>query len=84
MTAPVRVLIADDEPLARDRLRRLLAGQPEYELVAECGDGRAALQAIRERHPDVALLDVQMPELDGLAAALAAPSPASPTTTTSA
>lgn len=61
----IRTLIADDEPLARDRLRQLLEDEPDIELVAECADGRAAVAAIRQYAPDLALLDVKMPELDG-------------------
>src|SRR6476660_790979 len=63
----VRTLIADDEPLARERLRQLLADQPEIELIGECADGREAVGAIPEKSPELILLDVQMPELDGCA-----------------
>jgi two-component system response regulator AlgR len=68
-TAPMRVVIADDEPLARDRLRVLLAGIDNVEVVAEAGDGHAALHACIEHHPDVVLLDISMPGIDGLEAA---------------
>jgi two-component system nitrate/nitrite response regulator NarL len=69
-----RVLIADDHPLFRDGLARRVKEQPELELIAEASDGRAALQMIRELEPDVAVLDIRMPLLDGLqvAAAVAA------------
>jgi two-component system LytT family response regulator len=60
-----RVVIVDDEPLAREKLRTLLAGRPGYELVAECGDGSAAVEAIHELEPDLVFLDVEMPGLDG-------------------
>ena len=63
----VRVLVADDHPLFREAVVRAVRERPEFELVAEAGDGRAALDAIRELAPDVALLDIKMPELDGLA-----------------
>jgi len=63
----VRTLIADDEPLARERLRQLLADQPEIELLGECADGREAVAAIQEKSPDLIFLDIQMPELDGFA-----------------
>jgi two-component system LytT family response regulator len=63
--APVRVLIADDEPLARERLRTLLAGEPWLQLVAECSDGVQAVEAIRRQQPDLAFLDVQMPGATG-------------------
>jgi len=65
----VRVVIADDEPLARERLRDLLAAQPGVELVAEAADGREALHACAEHTPDLVLLDIAMPGIDGLEAA---------------
>jgi two-component system LytT family response regulator len=65
MTAPVRVLIADDEPHARARMRELLTAQADFEVVAECGDGADAVRAILELSPQLVLLDIQMPELDG-------------------
>ena len=73
-----KVLIADDEPLARARLRALLARHPEFELTAECGNGAAVLAALRNGPADVLLLDIRMPGLDGIAtvealAALARP-----------
>jgi len=61
----VRVLIVDDEALARDRLRQLLASHPEVEIVGEAGDGKEALTVIRDCTPDLVFLDIQMPELDG-------------------
>ena len=63
---PIRALVADDEPLARDRIRRLLDEEPDVAIVAECADGDAAVAAIRTHRPDLAFLDVQMPGLDGL------------------
>src|SRR5437868_11665340 len=62
----VRALIVDDEPLARSHLRALLESRGDIEIVGECGDGRKAVDLIRESHPDLVLLDIQMPELDGL------------------
>jgi two-component system LytT family response regulator len=62
---PTRVVIADDEPLARERLRMLLAGQEGVEIVAECEDGLAAIEAIRRTTPDLVFLDVQMPGATG-------------------
>jgi two-component system LytT family response regulator len=59
------VVIVDDEPLARERLRDLLAGHPRYDLAAEAGDGAEALATIVELRPALVFLDVQMPELDG-------------------
>lgn len=61
-----RILIADDEPLARDRLRRLLEAQAEYQVCAEAGDGEAVLDAVARENPDIVLLDIRMPGLDGL------------------
>jgi len=65
----VKVVIADDEPLARERLRMLLAELRDVEVVAEAGDGREALHACAEHSPDVVLLDIAMPGIDGLEAA---------------
>lgn len=61
----MRVIIVDDEPLARDRLRGMLTKEPDVQIVAECGDGKEALQAIKRESPDVVFLDIQMPEMDG-------------------
>lgn len=61
----IRVIIADDEPLARERIRTLLEVHADFELVAECGDGEAAVRALASAKPDLVFLDVQMPELDG-------------------
>jgi len=61
----LRVLVVDDEPLARERLRTLLAEDPEIEIVGECADGRATVEAVRGLAPDLVFLDVQMPLLDG-------------------
>lgn len=59
------VLIADDHPLFREAIARVIAERPDLELVAEAADGRAALEKIRELRPDVAVIDVRMPKLDG-------------------
>ncbi len=61
----IRAMIVDDEPLAREGLRRLLDEDGDFECVAECGDGQAAVQAVREFLPDLLFLDVQMPEMNG-------------------
>jgi two-component system, LytTR family, response regulator len=61
----VRVLIVDDEALARERVRRLLQSEPDIEIVGEAANGREAVERIRELRPDIVCLDVQMPELDG-------------------
>lgn len=60
-----RVVIADDEPLARKRVRMMLARHPDYEVVAECIDGEEALAALMADPPDVLFLDAKMPGLDG-------------------
>jgi DNA-binding NarL/FixJ family response regulator len=64
---PERVLIVDDHPLTRDALSALLA-QQGFEVVAQAADGDGAIRAARKHEPDVVLLDLTMPELDGLAA----------------
>ncbi len=61
----LRILIVDDEPLGRERIRTLLAGDPEVEIAGECADGKQAVAAIRRLKPDLIFLDVQMPEMDG-------------------
>src|SRR3972149_1952614 len=61
----MRILIADDEPLARRRIKALLADVPDADVVAECANGRETVEAIRLHAPDVVFLDIQMPELDG-------------------
>lgn len=61
----IRTLIVDDEPLGRERIRTLLAGDAEIEIIGECPDGRRAITVIEERKPDLVFLDVQMPEVDG-------------------
>jgi two-component system, LytTR family, response regulator len=61
----VRVLIVDDEAVARRRIRRLLATEPDVTIVGESPDGASALRAIAVENPDIVFLDVQMPELDG-------------------
>jgi two-component system LytT family response regulator len=61
----LRVAIVDDEPLARERIRSLVAAHADLEVIAECGDGVAALAAIDQLRPDAVFLDVQMPGLDG-------------------
>lgn len=80
MTAGLRVLIADDEPLARQRLRRLLRREAEVEVVAECADGPATVAGLMTHAPDLLFLDVQMPELDGFAVLEAVPAESLPVT----
>jgi NarL family two-component system response regulator LiaR len=61
-----KVLIADDDSRARDGLIRLLAAAPEIDVVGEATNGREAVQLVVELHPDVALIDIRMPEMNGL------------------
>lgn len=65
---PIRVVIADDEPLIRAGIRMILISDPDIEVVGEAADGRAAVEAARAHAADVVLLDIQMPVLDGLSA----------------
>ncbi|MBP0455042.1 response regulator transcription factor [Kitasatospora sp. RG8] len=67
--APIRVLIADDEPMVRAGIRAVLATDPGIEIVAETGDGRDAVELVRRHRPDVAVLDIRMPGADGISAA---------------
>lgn len=62
----LRVLIVDDEAPARSRLRRMLAAESDVEVLAECASGQQAVTAIRQLHPDLVFLDIQMPRLNGL------------------
>jgi len=66
VSEPVRILIADDQALVRGGLRMILDAQPDLEVVGEAADGREALRRARELTPDLVLMDIRMPELDGL------------------
>ncbi|HJT68993.1 MAG TPA: LytTR family DNA-binding domain-containing protein [Terriglobales bacterium] len=61
----MRVVIADDETLAREKLRLMLGSEPGVDVVAECRDGAETIHALSEHKPDVLMLDIQMPDLDG-------------------
>ena len=76
----IRTIIADDEPLARQGLRDLVAAYPDLEIVAECGDGRATLAALDNTPCELLLLDVQMPELNGFEVLQAMPAVRRPVT----
>ena len=65
MTAKIKTLIVDDEPLARRNLRLLLEKDPQIEILEECRNGREAVKAINALSPDLIFLDIQMPEMDG-------------------
>jgi DNA-binding NarL/FixJ family response regulator len=62
----IRILIADDHPILRDGLRKLLVLEPEFEVVGEAADGREALEKVSQLRPDILMLDLRMPNLDGL------------------
>jgi two-component system LytT family response regulator len=61
----IRTLIVDDEPLARERVKRFLKDERDIELLGECGNGADAIKTIREKEPDLVFLDIQMPEKNG-------------------
>jgi DNA-binding NarL/FixJ family response regulator len=67
-TTPLRVLIVDDHPVVRDGLRGLFAGDPEFEVVGDAADGREAIARAEVYRPDVILMDLRMPVMDGVAA----------------
>jgi len=62
---PIRVLVVDDEPIARRRVRRLLRLEPDVDVIDEVGSGSEAIDSIKKDRPDLVLLDVQMPDVDG-------------------
>src|SRR5713226_6330385 len=64
--AMIRIIIADDHPIVRDGLRKLLKLEDDFEVVGEAADGREVLDRVQELDPDVLLLDLRMPNLDGL------------------
>ena len=80
MSGPIRVVIADDEPLARQRVRRLLRREHDVQVVGECADGAETVAAVLRESPDLLFLDVQMPELDGFAVLRALPDERLPVT----
>src|SRR5688572_31091465 len=61
----IRAAIVDDEPLARRRIRNLLVGERDVEVIAECANGKEAIEALEESPPDLLFLDIQMPEING-------------------
>jgi len=65
----IRVFVADDQGMVRSGLRSLLNGEADLEVIGEAGDGEQAIAGVRRLRPDVALMDIRMPKLDGLTAA---------------
>jgi DNA-binding NarL/FixJ family response regulator len=68
VAVPIRVLLVDDDALVRSGLRMMLAGAEQIDVVGEVDDGRGVLAAVDVHHPDVVLMDIRMPQLDGIAA----------------
>ncbi|MEJ7837329.1 MAG: response regulator transcription factor, partial [Thermomicrobiales bacterium] len=64
----IRILVVDDHPVVRTGIIGMLADQPDFEIVAEAEDGMRAVIAVRDHQPDVVLMDLRMPRLDGVAA----------------
>jgi DNA-binding NarL/FixJ family response regulator len=69
MTLETTIVLADDHPIFRQGLGQLIAREPAFKILGEAADGRAALHLIEQLHPDIALLDLDMPQLDGFAVA---------------
>src|SRR5215469_1169504 len=63
----IRIVVADDHPIFRDGLCRLLALEEDFEVVAQASDGRQVIDVLQQHEPDILLLDLKMPGLDGLA-----------------
>ena len=74
----IRALIADDEPLARERISRLLSSETDVQVVSQCRDGLETVTSIKQSKPDLAFLDIEMPEIDGLGILREIPSDSTP------
>src|ERR1700730_10956586 len=70
-TIAIRILVVDDHPVVRQGVAGLVGGQPDMRVVGEASNGREAIQQFRAHHPDVVLMDLQMPEMNGLDALMA-------------
>jgi DNA-binding NarL/FixJ family response regulator len=70
-TSPIRILVVDDYPIVRQGVVGLVGGQPDMSIVGQASNGREAIQQFRAHHPDVVLMDLQMPEMNGLDALMA-------------
>lgn len=68
MTTPIRIIVVDDHPIVRDGLIAILSTQSDFEVIGKAGDGAEAVQQVNTLHPDVLLLDLEMPGMDGVEA----------------
>lgn len=66
MPEMIRIFLADDHPVVRDGLVAILSTQPDFAVVGQAGNGRSAIEQIAETKPDVVLLDIEMPGMDGV------------------
>ena len=69
--SPIRILVVDDHPIVRQGVAGLVGGQPDMSIVGQASNGREAIQQFRAHHPDVVVMDLQMPEMNGLDALMA-------------
>ncbi|HEY7544392.1 MAG TPA: response regulator transcription factor [Blastocatellia bacterium] len=69
MSREIRIVMADDHPVVREGLARVIESDPQLKIIAQAGDGQSALEQIKSLHPDVAVLDIDMPVMDGFSVA---------------